>query len=138
MAISGVNTWFRLDNSGAVLTDISAYLDGVTPSSDADELDGTTFQPGVTAPIRTYLPGFRTRGFSLSVKWTPAAETFFSGIEGLTGRNYEYGPQGNTTGQTKITGLANCMSWTGPVSTVDGITVGTCELRVTSRTVGVF
>lgn len=138
MAHAGINSYFNLDNSSNTPTDISAYLDGVTPSSDVDELDGTVFQPGVAAPIKSILAGFRTYSLSLSVKWTAAAETFFTGIEGSTGLDYIYGPLGSTSGLSKISGLCNCLSWTGPVSTVSGIITGTAELRATTRTLGTF
>ena len=138
MAHPGINAYFALDNASNVLTPISSYLDGVTPSSDTDELDGTVFQPGVAAPTRDIIPGFRTRGFSLSVKWTAAAETFFSAIEGMQGLDYEYGPLGNTVGMPKISGTCSCLSWTGPVSTATDIITSTCELRVATRVVGTF
>jgi len=138
MAISGIGTSFKLDNAANVLTDISTYLDGIDGSSDQDEVDGTTFQPGVAVPIKNIIPGFATKGFSLSGKWSPAAETFFSGIESKQGLDYEYGPGGTAVGQTKITGQCSCLSYTGPQSSVDGITTFTVELRVSSRTVGTF
>lgn len=138
MAISGVKASFKLDSAANVLTDISTYLDGIDGSSDADELDGTTFQPAVAVPVKNIIPGFASKGFSLSGKWTPAAETFFAGIEGMQGLDYEYGPGGTTVGATKISGLCACLSYTGPQSSVDGITTFGCELRVSSRTVGTF
>jgi hypothetical protein len=101
-------------------------------------LDGTTFQPGVATPLKQMIPGFRTRGLSLSVKWTEAAELFFSKIEGKQNLEYWFGPLGSDLGMTGITGFCNCMSWTGPVTTVDGIITGTVELRVNSRIVGTF
>jgi hypothetical protein len=138
MAIKGTGTSFKLDNSVGTLTDISTYLDGVDGSSDADELDGTTFQPNVAAPIKDILAGFRTRGFSLSGKWSAAAETFFAAIEGLNGLDYEYGPDGTTAGKPKISGLCNCLSYTGPQSSVDGITTFAAELRPSTRVVGTY
>jgi hypothetical protein len=140
MAHAGIGTYFKLDSGAGtpVPTDISSYLDGVTPSSDTDELDGTTFQPGIPAPTKSIIAGFRTRSLSLSVKWTAAAETFFSGIEGKTGLNYWYGPVGSTSGLPGIKGLCNCLSWTGPISTVDGVITGTVELRCDTRVLGTF
>jgi hypothetical protein len=138
MAISGVATSFKLDNSSAVLTEIATYLDSVQGSSDTDEQDGTTFQPGVTVPVKNIVPGFSSKGFALSGKWSAASETFFSGIEGRQGLNYQYAPEGTATGKTKVTGLCTCLSYTGPQSSVDGITTFSADLRVTSRTVGVF
>jgi hypothetical protein len=138
MAISGVKTSFWLDNAAGVLTDISTFLDGIDGSSDTDEIDGTTFQPAVSVPVKVIIPGFATKGFGLSGKWTAAAETFFSGIEGRSNLNYQYGPGGTAVGQTKITGLCSCLTYTGPQSSVDGVTTFSADLRVSSRVVGTF
>jgi hypothetical protein len=137
-AISGAGTSFKLHNSSAVLTDISTLLDGVDGSSDADELDGTTFQPGVAAPIKNIIPGFRTRGYTLSGKWSSTAEDFFAAIEGFQNLSYEYGPEGTATGKKKISGTCNCLSYTGPQSSVDGITTFQVELRVNTRVVATY
>jgi hypothetical protein len=136
--IKGVGASFKLDNSVGTLTDISVYLDGIDGSSDADELDATTFQPNVAAPVKDIISGPRTRAYSLSGKWIAAAETFFSAIEGLSNLDYEYGPDGTTTGKVKISGLCNCLSYSGPQSSVDGITTFTAEVRATTRVVGVY
>lgn len=133
MAFAGIRSYLKVDG-----VDVSNWLDGITPSSDTDELDGTTFQPGVAAPTKQIIAGFRTRSLSLSAKWTPEAELFFSGIEGKTGLAYAYGPLGKDEGMTGISGICNCLSWTGPVSTVDGVITGTVELRCDSREVGLF
>jgi hypothetical protein len=134
MAHAGVKTRFRLDNASGTLTDISTYLDSVQGSSDTEFLDGTTFQPDVVgSAIRNEIPGFATKGLSLSGKWTEAAETFFSAIEGLQGLEYQYSPdEPNVTGS--ISGTCSCGSYSGPQSSVDGIVTFTVELRVQTRT----
>lgn len=138
MAISGNKTSFKLDNSVGTLTDISTYLDGVDGSSDTEVLDGTTFQPSVAVPLKERVPGFSEKGYSLSGKWTAAAETFFSAVETLTGLDYEYGPEGTAAGKVKISGLCNCSSYSGPQSSVGGITTFTVELLVTTRVVSTY
>jgi len=139
MAISGIGTSFKLDNAvGGVLTQVATYLDSVQGSSDQDELDGTTFQPGVAVPLKNLVPGFASKGFSLSGKWSQASDSFFNGIEGKQGLNYEYRPEGTGTGKQKIYGLCNCLSYSGPQSSVDGITTFTVELRKTSQNVGTY
>ena len=134
MAHAGVKTRFRLDNSSGTLTDISTYLDSIQGSSDTEFLDGTTFQPDVVgSAIRNEIPGFATKGLSLSGKWTEAAEAFFSAIEGMQGLEYEYKPDDpSVTGS--ISGTCSCGSYSGPQSSVDGIITFTVELRVASRT----
>lgn len=135
MAIRGIGASFKIENgsSPSTMTDVSTYLDNIQGTSSPDRLDGTTFQPGVAAPLKVEIRGFDAKGFSLSGKWTAAAETFFTGIEGVEGLNYEYGPDGTTTGKPKIYGTCNSISYSGPQSPVSGITTFTVELSVTSR-----
>lgn len=140
MAIRGIGASLKVDGGGSptTLTDVSTYLDNIQGNSNPDRLDGTTFQPGVAAPLKVEIRGFDTKGFTLSGKWTAAAEAFFNAIEGVEGLNYEYGPEGTATGKTKIYGLCNCLSYSGPQSSVAGITTFTAELSVTSRAVSTF
>jgi hypothetical protein len=138
MAYSGIGVSFKIsDGTLPTAVDRSTDLDGVTPSSEPDDLDGTTFQPGVAAPAKVKVPGFRERGFSLSGKWTEGVETFWSALEGKVNLNYEYGPIGTTAGKPKISGTCNCLSYSGPISTVDGVTTFTAELAVNTRISGV-
>jgi hypothetical protein len=133
MAHVGVKTRFKLDNASGTLTDISTYLDSVQGSSDTEFLDGTTFQPDVVgSALRNEIPGFATKGLSLSGKWTEAAETFFSAIEGRQNLEYEYKPDDPNV-NSSITGTCSCGSYSGPQSSVDGIITFTAELRVQSR-----
>jgi hypothetical protein len=133
MAHVGVKTRFKLDNASGTLTDISTYLDSVQGSSDTEFLDGTTFQPdAVGSALRNEIPGFATKGLSLSGKWTEAAETFFSAIEGRQNLEYEYKPDDPNV-NSSITGTCSCGSYSGPQSSVDGIVTFTAELRVQSR-----
>lgn len=138
--VKGIGASFKLGDVGspASLNDVSTYLDNIQGNSNPDRLDGTTFQPNTATPLKVEIRGFDTKGFTLTGKWSPAAETFFSGIEGAEGLDYEYGPDGTTTGKTKITGTCNCISYSGPQSSVSGITTFTVELSVTSRSVGTF
>ena len=140
MSYAAIRTYFQLDDGSAtpVKTDISHFLDGVTPTSTADELDGTTFQPGVATPTKNIIAGFRNRGLTLAIKWTEAAEAFFSGIEGKNGLNYAFGPTGSDVGMTGVSGLCNCLSYSGPISTIAGVVTATCELRASTRVVGTF
>jgi hypothetical protein len=132
MAHAGIKTRFKLDNASGTLTDISTYLDSVQGSSDTEFLDGTTFQPDAVTAIKNEIPGFATKGLSLSGKWTEAAEAFFSAIEGLQNLEYEYKPD-DPNMYSSITGTCSCGSYSGPQSSVDGIITFTVELRVQSR-----
>jgi len=138
MAKKGIGASFKIDSSLGVLTDVSTYLDGISGSSQPDELDGTTFQPNVAAPVKNIIAGLRTRGYSLTGKHSAAALTFFAAIEGLNDLHYEYGPEGTTVGLPKISGLCNCLSAAPPSASIAGIITFGVELRVTTQVVGTY
>lgn len=134
----GIGAGFKIDSSGNVLTNVSPWLRNISPSGDVERNDETTLQPDVANPIKTETSGFRTRSMTLTVLWSAAAFLFFSAIEGLEGLDYEYGPQGFTVGDQKISGLCNCLNVTAPSAGVTGSLEFTVELSMTSQAVGTF
>lgn len=132
--VAGIHTYFALgdDATPSVLQDVSDFLDSVEPSEDVDELDATTFR----RPSRNIIAGFSTVGYSLSGKWSPEAHAFFSPLRGKTDLPFEYGPEGLTVGQTKISGTCNLLSYSGPVAAHDAITTFTVELRIVTQADG--
>lgn len=140
MGIRGIGASFKLGSASSPsdLTDVSAYLDNIQGGSDVERLDTTVFQPDVAAPLKTEIAGARTRSFTLTGKWSAAAEAFFAAVEGSEGVAYEYGPEGTTNGKKKISGTCNVLNYSGPQSSVSGITTFTVELNVTSRSVTSF
>jgi hypothetical protein len=125
--ISGQMTYFGLGSALVPLTidDVSDFLDGVEPSSDNPELDATTFRH----TQMVYRAGMSKKGFSLKGKWSTEADAFFAALEGKSGIGYEYGPDGKEAGTTKISGLTTVLSYSGPVSSLDGITTFSVTLR---------
>lgn len=136
--IKGIGASFQIEDgaSPSTMTDVSAYLNRIDSTSDVDRLDDTTFQPNVANPLKSEVPGHRTRGFTLSGIWSAAAEAFFSALEGALNQNYIYSPDGTTSGKKKITGTCNVLNYSGPQSDVNGITTFSVDIAVTSRTVG--
>lgn len=133
--IAGISTYFALGDGATpteVVTDVSDFLDGVEPSEDVDELDGTTFR----RPARNIIAGFRTVGYSLSGKWSAAAHEFFAPLRGLTDLAFEYGPEGKDVGMVLISGTCNLLSYSGPVASHDAVTTFTVELRIVTQTDG--
>lgn len=129
-------TYFGLGSAAAPSTidDVSDFLDNVEPSSDTDELDGTTFR----RTQRNYLAGFTTKGYTLSGKWSPEADAFFSDLEGLSGISYEHGPEGKETGDVKISGVCTVLSYSGPTGGVDDVMTFTVEIRTSTTVRGAF
>jgi len=134
MAVKGVGASFKISDTASPtnLTDVSAYCNKINATSDVARLDATTFQPNVAAPLKTEVAGFRTRGITLTVVHTQAAYTFFSGIEGSEGLDFEYGPEGTAVGETKITGKCNVLSVPMPQADVQGLETFDVQLNVTS------
>jgi hypothetical protein len=139
---TGINGYFAIaDPAGTPvggLKDISRWLTNVAMSSDVDALDATTFQPGVAAPAKEMLPGFRTRAITLSINWNKDAEEFFASIEGLTDLAYAYGPTGHALDMVAITGEMNVMKYEGPSTAVNGIITASAELQANTREVTTF
>jgi len=136
--ISGRGTSIVLDDdTGGTPTDISTFCNAWSGANGQEELDGTNFQPGVADPTKNFIPGFSDRSFDAGGNWSSDAEVFWSGVNGKVGLNYEYGPNGTDPGETKITGLCNVSSYTGPQSNL-GMTTYSVKIRVTTRVVGVF
>jgi hypothetical protein len=129
-------TYFGLGSALVPLTidDVSDFLDGIEPSSDNPELDGTTFRH----TQMVYRAGIGKKGFSLKGKWSKEADAFFAPLEGKSGVGYEYGPQGKTAGDVKISGLTTVLSYSGPVNSFEGISTFTVTLRTETTVRGVM
>lgn len=140
MAHRGIQARFKLESgsSPSTLTDISTYLDQITGTSSGQTVDGTTFQPDATVPLKIDIPTFSEKGYTLSGKWTAAAESFFANIEGLQHLRYEHGPTGSTTGMKKISGYCNVKEYSGPIQSVDSVISFTVTLTVLSRDVSTW
>ncbi len=98
-------------------------------------IDGTVFSPGSASVVKVTLYGATDRGHTLSGRWSPAAETFFAAVDGLTELAYEYSPEGTAVGKTRICGSCNVGAWSGPQQSVDGVIGFTIGLKVNTRKV---
>ena len=135
MPIHGRSTSFKLDTLGNVLTDISTKLNNVDFPQEAELLDTTTFQ----AAAKTYIVGFKDNKISLQGRWDATIDAQIAAIIGVSeptgqpaneGFDFEYGPEGTTTGKTKYTGKAYVVKYQRS-SPVNGVSSFTAELQVT-------
>lgn len=138
MASKGIGAGFKVDNSSNVLTDVSSYLRSVDWSDDVERLDATVLQPDTASPTKTEIAGFSTRGFTLTVLYTAAAFTFFTGIEGTQGLDYAYGPDGFTGGDQKISGLCNCLTVGAPAANTSNVLEFQVQFNATTRAVSTW
>lgn len=137
-AYPGIGGSLKVDSASNVLTEIAPYLTDISGDVSTDELDGTTFQPGATVPVKYIVFGATEQTMSVTGMWTPAAHTFFKGISGLQNLDYEYGPLGTGTGNTKISGTLNAGGYSGPQQTVNGLITFTMTFKINSSTDSTF
>ena len=133
MAIKGAGLSFKLASAAYLLTEIAVWLNDLGADASADELDGTVFTPGATSPIKVTLYGATERSYSLSGRWSPTVETFFSALSGLIDVPYQHSPEGTAVGKVLIYGSVNVGAWSGPVQEVGGVIGFTVPLKVNTR-----
>lgn len=134
-AIRGAGLSFKLASAAYLLTEVAIWCNDLGADASADELDGGTFTPGVSVPVKVRLYGATTRNYTLSGRWLPAVETFFNGIGGLQNVPYQHSPEGTALGKVMIFGDVNVGAWSGPIQEVNGVIGFSIPLSVNTRTV---
>lgn len=130
---TGKGAKFSLDDKlvTPVLTDLSSYIREISAGNETEEVDGTV----LTSTKREFESTFERDRITLRLKWSPAATTFLLGVKGLSGLNYEYGPNGGAAGKVKISGTANVLkAQTIPNSSPNALTELELELNINSET----
>ena len=125
----GKSAVFKLDNSSATLTDISVYLDDVSLPRSIETAETTTF--GVSGGSKTYVTGLNDATISLSGKYDATVDALLAGVLGQDAAlNWNYGPEGSTTGRIKFTGLAILTKY-DVKSPVGGVVTFSADLQCT-------
>ena len=123
-------TTFKVDNSSAVLTDISAKIISVKFPRDVDAVDSSTMQQGGT---RSYNAGLSKATIQIEFNYDSTIDAHLSGVFGQDSPllNFEYGPINNvaSSGNPKYTGLCILTKLEPPVQ-VGQLIKGTAEFTV--------
>lgn len=103
--VHGKDAIFKIDDSGGVLRDLSAYSDKIDFSNSVDTGETSTF----AVEAKTYVSGLSDATFSVSGKYDSTATTGPDAVlNGLVGNEasstYECGPEGGTAGKVRYTG----------------------------------
>lgn len=130
--VHGRNTVFKIDNSGGVLTDISAYLTSVDYPDNVESSETTTFGKS----RKTRIAGLGDGSISLSGNWDAALDAILAGIKGLIG-TYEYGPDGGSAGKIRYTGEVLCTSYQVQ-SPVGGVATFSASFEINTYTRGLY
>jgi len=126
----GKDAVFKLDTAGDVLTDVSAYLTGVTMSRDIDTAEVSTLNDS----NKDFVAGMRGATFSLDGRFDPTFDALVEGLltAGTNTVNFEYYPAGTPVGPTKPKYSGSCILTSNEIGTsVDDASSLTCELLVT-------
>lgn len=100
MAVAGRLASFKIDNSSDVLTDISSKCDSINHPNQIGNATTTTF--GDTA--EEYIVTVSDATFSISGPWDSTIDTHITGILTRNENDWEYGPEGTSSGKRKYTG----------------------------------
>lgn len=114
-----------------VMTEVSPWCTDITPSVDQDTETVSLFNPNATLPTKKSIYGAIEIGYTLAIKWTPAAEVFFNALQGLTDVPFEYCPEGIVTGKIRRSGAVNVGGWAGPGGSAGGSLDASISLSVT-------
>lgn len=136
MPVLGAAASLKIGDASNVLTEVATYLESISNSSDAERLEASTFNPGSTVVTKTIAFGATERTMTLTGWWDATIDTFFESISGLQNRNYEYYPEGNSSGKRKLTGTMNIGIWNGPSDqNVNGFIPFTIDVALNTRVV---
>ncbi len=131
--IRGAGLSFKLASATYVMTEIATWLSDLGADASPDEISQAFFDPGATNPIKVKVYGAVERSFSLTGRWSPAAEAFFSALGGATNVAFEQSPEGTAVGKTRIYGSCNVGAWSGPVQEASGFVSFSIGLSVVYR-----
>ncbi|MBV9215936.1 MAG: hypothetical protein JO053_07135 [Acidobacteria bacterium] len=124
-----INTVIKLGSSGSesTLVDYASKFADFDFPREQDLKDITPF--GVS--FKQFAPGLQTGTFKGNVFWDTTIDGILNGMFGdLTAINFEYGPDGSTTGNPKYTGSLFIKSLGNPVKVGD-TKMMPCEFQIT-------
>lgn len=129
----GKDSVFKIDNTSAVLTDVSAYVDNVEGLPGEQEFDDVT---AYGDEGHKQIPGLENPSISVSGSWDATLDAIMGPRRTATA-SFEFGPAGSTTGLVKYSGecwvtnytvsapVANKVSWSADLKVDGTVTRGT-------------
>lgn len=123
----GKNAYFRLDNSGGTLQNLSTYLNEVSLPRSIETGETTSF----SNTAKTYVVGLTDATLSIAGSWDSALDAHLAGILGQDASvTFEYGPEGSTAGYIRYTGECYLTSYETSSPVADVVTFS-AEFQVT-------
>lgn len=124
-AVHGSKATFKVQDSGAVLRDLTALLSSAGLARSADTADVST----LSSLSKAYIPGLKDGTIPIEGPFDATMDGYLNGILAMA-RPFEYCPQGSTTGTPKYSG--SCILTTYEADTpVDDAGTMTGEFQLT-------
>jgi hypothetical protein len=119
--IKAAGASFKLRHpSTGVMTEVASWFTDINPDNDQDTDEANFFNPNGALPTKVRLYGAISRGYTLVGKWKPAADAFFSSLQGETNVPFEFCPEGTAVGKLKRSGSVNVGGWADPGGNANG------------------
>lgn len=131
MLPAGIRSFKLRHPTSGVMTEVAHWCTDIAADVDQDNESVSLFNPGGTIATKITNYGAISRGYTLSIKWKPENETFFSALQGATYVPFEDSPRGAVAGQVRRSGAVNVGGWAGPGGSASGSLDATISLAVT-------
>lgn len=115
-----------------IMTEVAHWCTDIAVDASQDSEEVSLFNPGGTTATKVTNFGAISRNYTLSIKWKPEAETFFSALSGAVNVPFEFSPRGTAIGQMRISGGCNVGGWAGPGGSASGSLDASLALSVTT------
>ena len=120
MATTALNINFQIGSAGTETTLVTTLSDKVSScdfSQTQDLPDATAFNGN---GARSFVVGLREGEFAMEFFWDATVDAHLNGLFGnQTPVNYQYGPDGSSTGKRKYTGTLFVMNVSTPATVGD-------------------
>lgn len=130
---------FKLDNAAGTLVDLSQYSPKGSIGKTRDQLNSDTFDGSVS---HSFTPGLRDGNeFTIDFLYHATAFAHLKGVDELTtgvSQTYEYGPEGSTTGNPKLTGECFMKSFNFDASAGAIVTMNAVFVQTGAQSWGTF
>lgn len=110
--IRGAGLSFKLASIAYVMTEVAPWLSDQGAAATPEELKASFFNPGGTSPTSVTLYGATARSYTLTGRWSGAADDFFRPLDGALNVPFQHSPEGNVVGKKRISGTVNVGPWT--------------------------
>jgi hypothetical protein len=130
MLPAGIGSFKLRHPTTFVMTEVAHWCTDIASDVDQDSESVSLFNPGGALANKITNYGAISRGYTLSIKWRPENETFFSALQGLLNVPFEFSPRGTAVGNAQLSGGVNVGGWAGPGGNASGSWDATIALAV--------